>query len=164
MTQQQNQIYVGFTGGFSSTYPTPFHPRLSCATRMKPQTRLAPADLVPRLHPLVELTIVLVIVALLLGGLTTAFMVQQDNASNQGNTADTGHHQQALLGFAVANGRLPGTRAIRHQRGWKRRWCASTTACTGFIPWQTLGWPRPTPGKADPLQRDAGVFEHYALR
>lgn len=105
---------------------------------MKPQTRRPPLTS-SRGFTLVELTIVLVIVALLLGGLTTAFMVQQDNASIKETRQTLATINEALLGFAVANGRLPrpaqsGTNGLEATVN-----CATTTACTGFIPWQTLG-------------------------
>lgn len=88
---------------------------------------------------LVELTIVLVIVALLLGGLTTAFTVQQDNSSLKETRQALATINDALIGFAVANGRLPrpaqsGTNGLERTAN-----CATEGDCTGFIPWQTLG-------------------------
>ena len=86
---------------------------------MKPQTRRPPLTS-SRGFTLVELTIVLVIVALLLGGLTTAFMVQQDNASIKETRQTLATINEALLGFAVANGACRGPRN-RAPTGWKRR-------------------------------------------
>jgi len=106
---------------------------------MNPRIRRKPLSSAPRGFSLVELTIVLVIVALLLGGLTTAFTVQQDNAAIKETRQTLATINDALLGFAVANGRLPrpaqsGTNGLE-----KTVNCADDTACTGFIPWQTLG-------------------------
>lgn len=88
---------------------------------------------------LVELTIVLVIVGLLIGGLTTALVVQQDNAAIRESRQNLATINDALIGFAVANGRLPrpatsGTNGLERAAD-----CTSEADCTGFIPWQSLG-------------------------
>lgn len=92
----------------------------------------------PNGFTLVELTIVLVIVGLLIGGLGTALVVQQDNAAIRETRQNLATLNDALIGFAVANGRLPRP-ATSGTNGQEMASCASEAACTGFIPWQTLG-------------------------
>lgn len=72
-----------------------------------------------RLHPsarlydrtqgftLVELAIVLIIVGLLIGGLIISLSAQHDTANIKETQLRLAQAQEALLGFAVANGRLP---------------------------------------------------------
>lgn len=56
---------------------------------------------------LMELTVVLVIVALLLGGLLIPLSAQRDGEAIRGTEKYLADIRDALLGFAVANGRLP---------------------------------------------------------
>jgi prepilin-type N-terminal cleavage/methylation domain-containing protein len=56
---------------------------------------------------LVELAIVLVIVALLLGGMLVSLGTQQDISNARETDRRLGDIREALLGFAMANGRLP---------------------------------------------------------
>ena len=89
---------------------------------------------------LTELTIVLVIVALLIGGLMMPLSTQRDVQNLNETQKSLAEIKEALLGFAVINGRLP---------------CPSTTtdpasvnygledaACNnieGYLPWKSLG-------------------------
>lgn len=88
---------------------------------------------------LIELAIALVVVGLLLGMLTPALgmrIEQRQIAETRQALADA---QEALLGFAVANGRLPRP-AVSFANGEETpQPCADDAACTGFLPWQTLG-------------------------
>lgn len=56
---------------------------------------------------LVELTIVLIIVSLLIGGLAVSLTAQIDTANIKETQRRLEQAQEALLGFAAANGRLP---------------------------------------------------------
>lgn len=87
---------------------------------------------------LVELSIVLVIVALLIGGMLVSLSVQQDIRSTSETTKQLDETREALIGFAVANGRLPRP-AASPTDGTERAACADDADCTGFIPWQVLG-------------------------
>lgn len=87
---------------------------------------------------LVELSIVLVIVALLVGGMLVSLGAQQDIRNISETTRQLDETRDALIGFAVANGRLPRP-ALSSTDGTERAVCADDTECTGFIPWQALG-------------------------
>lgn len=56
---------------------------------------------------LVEMAVVLVIVGLLLGGMLLPLSTQLDLEGNRKTTAELAEIKEALLGFAVINGRLP---------------------------------------------------------
>jgi prepilin-type N-terminal cleavage/methylation domain-containing protein len=66
---------------------------------------------------LVEMAVVLVIVALLIAGMMLPLSAQQDIRARQDTERTLKDVQEALLGFAVANGRLP---------------CPATAASNGF--------------------------------
>lgn len=93
---------------------------------------------------LVELAVVVVVVALLLGSLLYPLntQVQQRNAAEtQRILEDT---REALIGFAMINGRLPRP-AVSSTDGSERATCAGGSPndeCTGFVPWAALGTPR----------------------
>lgn len=116
---------------------------------------------------LVELTVVLVIVALLIGGLLVPLSTQQDIRNRQEAEKSLAEIKEALIGFAAINGRLPcpadrtsatgtagaGTEAVTGVGGP----CSCTAATsgiagagatcndagpdsvTGVLPWATLG-------------------------
>lgn len=88
---------------------------------------------------LTELAIVLVIVGLLLGMLMPPLSSQAEQRHYNETRRALAEAQEALLGFAAANGRLPRP-AVSFADGSERpTTCANDAACTGFIPWQTLG-------------------------
>ena len=90
---------------------------------------------------LVEMTIVLVIVSLLIGGLALSITAQQDTANIRDTQRRLDQAQEALLGFAAANGRLPCPAAPPAAGGAESP--IGTGACTnalnGFVPATTLG-------------------------
>lgn len=117
----------------------------------------------PRQHgfSLVELTIVLVVIALLAGGLMFGLSAQQEQIQNREAQEQMDVIRDALLGFAMANGRLPcpadptvatngGDEAIQ-QCNTAHSHIAPSYACTaidqqctrehGTLPWRTLGLP-----------------------
>ena len=87
---------------------------------------------------LVEMAIVLVIIGLLLGGMLMPLSAQMDQRRNSETQKALDEINQALIGFAVANGRFPRP-ATSATNGAERTTCATEAECAGFIPWATLG-------------------------
>jgi prepilin-type N-terminal cleavage/methylation domain-containing protein len=99
---------------------------------------------------LMELTVVLVIVALLLGGLMVPLSAQRDIKGRQDTEKALGEIREALIGFAVVNGRLPCPASAAIASGTAGAGSEVTTgsgtalACTsavGALPWATIGLP-----------------------
>jgi prepilin-type N-terminal cleavage/methylation domain-containing protein len=89
---------------------------------------------------LVEMTIVLLIVALLIGGMTVPLSAQIEQRNRAETQRQLKEIRESLIGFAVANGRLPRPAASWSDGMEKLANCGSSAAvCTGFIPWGTLG-------------------------
>ncbi len=91
---------------------------------------------------LFEFAIVLVIIAILstmLAEPVTAQIQQRRVAETQARLDDI---RNALYGFAIANGRLPRPAASSASGAENPLPCANEAACTGFIPWVTLGTER----------------------
>jgi prepilin-type N-terminal cleavage/methylation domain-containing protein len=87
---------------------------------------------------LVEMAIVLVIVGLLLGGMLMPLSAQMEQRRIGETQKTLDEINQALIGFAIANKRLPRP-ATSATDGAERAACATQAECTGFIPWSTLG-------------------------
>jgi prepilin-type N-terminal cleavage/methylation domain-containing protein len=88
---------------------------------------------------LVELAIVLIIVGLLLGSLMSPLSAQLDQRNYNETQQQISEIREALIGFAVSNGRLPRPATSAADGAENPATCASIAACTGFIPWTTLG-------------------------
>ena len=88
---------------------------------------------------LVELTIVLVIVALLVGGMLVPLSAQRDLGHASETQRQLAEIKEALLGFAVANGRLPRPAISLADGAENPALCADDAACTGYLPWAALG-------------------------
>jgi prepilin-type N-terminal cleavage/methylation domain-containing protein len=90
---------------------------------------------------LIELAVVIFILALMLAGFLVplATQVDQRNISDTQKTLED--IKEALVGFAMANGRLPRP-AVSATNGTERAACVSDANCTGFIPWTALGVPK----------------------
>jgi prepilin-type N-terminal cleavage/methylation domain-containing protein len=88
---------------------------------------------------LVELTIVLVIVALLLGGMMLPLSAQIEQRHYDETRRQLNEARDALIGFALVNGRLPRPATSLADGLENPAGCGSEAACTGFIPWNTLG-------------------------
>lgn len=89
---------------------------------------------------LTELAIVMVIMALLIGGMLVPLSTQRDIQNTNNTQKQLSEIREALLGFAAANGRLPcpaspATSGIENPAGGGA--CAS--ANNGFVPGATLG-------------------------
>lgn len=115
---------------------------------------------------LVEIAIVLAIVALLMAGLlpTISGQVERQHISDTRKQLD--EIQQALLGFAIINGRLPcpadGTIASGQAgAGQETATCSTSASAGGVLPWATLGvgetdaWGRRFTYRVDPNFADA---------
>lgn len=92
---------------------------------------------------LLEMAVVLAIVGLLIAGLLpnlTSQIEQQRRTETRKQLADI---QQALLGFAIINGRLPCPTTIADPAnaayGEEAASCAGNPAAEGYLPWKTLG-------------------------
>ena len=94
----------------------------------------------PQGFTLVEIAVVLVIVGLLLGGLLLPLASQVDNS----RISETREMEQAvidaLLGYAMLNGRLPcpDTNAPPNDDGLENAPCSGAVS-SGWLPWATLG-------------------------
>lgn len=88
---------------------------------------------------LIEMAIVLFIVALLLGGLlpTVGSQIEQQRVSETRKQLD--EIQQALIGYAIINGRLPYPAKATIATGAANAGIADNTLTYGVIPWITLG-------------------------
>ena len=97
---------------------------------------------------LVELSIVLVIVALLSSGLMFGLSAQRDAAANLEARTQLDNAKEALLGFALTNGRLPcpaNPALATASAGAGLENCALSPVAHGVLPWATLGLPETDP-------------------
>lgn len=96
----------------------------------------------PHGFTLVELAIVLVIVALLTGGMLLSVSAQSNARDMADARKQLGEIKDALLGFAAVNGRLPcpDTDTDPASSGYGIE-DATVAACSseGYLPWKTLG-------------------------
>lgn len=88
---------------------------------------------------LIEIALVLVIVGLALGGIAAALGPQLANKKISDTQKSLAEAKEALIGFAIINGRLPkpatsSTNGIENPVA-----CVNDAACTGLIPWASLG-------------------------
>lgn len=99
---------------------------------------------------LVELAVVLVIVALLSGGLMFGLSAQRESAALQDARRQLDTAREALLGFAMANGRLPCPAPANLPNTDANAGKAPAPPCNnalqnGVLPWVTLGLPETDP-------------------
>lgn len=87
---------------------------------------------------LVELAIALIIVTLLTTGLLMSLGTQRELIKVRETEKILADAQEALIGFAMTNGRLPRP-AVSAIDGTEQANCVDESACTGFLPWQALG-------------------------
>jgi prepilin-type N-terminal cleavage/methylation domain-containing protein len=91
---------------------------------------------------LVELAVVVAIIALLLGTLLVPLTTQVEQRNITHTQKQLEEVREALLGYAMVNGRLPRP-ALSDTDGRERGTaCADARECTGLIPWVTLGLPK----------------------
>lgn len=95
---------------------------------------------------LTELAVVLVIIALLLGGLLVPLSTQQDLENHRATTSQLTNIREALLGFVATYGRLPcpdtDNSPVLAGYGVEEPNCSVDAAAEGFLPWKTLGVPQ----------------------
>ena len=98
---------------------------------------------IPRGFTLTELAIVLVIVALLIGGMLIPLSAQRDVLAINAAQRQLGDIQEALIGFAAIHGHLPcpDTDSDPNSPGYgiENAPCVSDAVAEGFLPWKTLG-------------------------
>lgn len=87
---------------------------------------------------LIEVAIALLVLALILGGILAPLNAQVEQGKISETNKVISDINEALLGFVMINGRLPRP-ATSSTNGVESAACASEAACTGFIPWTTLG-------------------------
>jgi len=91
---------------------------------------------------LIEMSIVLVIVALLVGGLLAPLSAQKEQERRTENVVLMEQARKALIGFAIVKGRLPCPDTDVPIDGVENGCAAGVTAFdpnTGTLPWVTLG-------------------------
>jgi len=90
---------------------------------------------------LLEMSIVLVIISLLVGGLLAPLSAQKEQAWRTDNAALMEQAREALIGFALVNGRLPCPDTSTPPNGVENGVCSglNTFPNPGTLPWVTLG-------------------------
>ncbi len=88
---------------------------------------------------MIEMAIVLLILGLLLGGGLAVLSTQVEMQKVKDTQRLLDETREALIGFAVVNGRLPRPATSATNGAENPIPCATEAACTGFIPWSTLG-------------------------
>lgn len=101
-------------------------------------------------YSLVELTIVLVVVSLLTSGLLLGISAQRNAADNSDARRQLENIREALIGYAMANGRLPCPAPANLPNSDANAGIAATPPCEttaqhGVLPWVTLGLPEVDP-------------------
>lgn len=94
---------------------------------------------------LVELAVVLVIVGLLASGLMLSLGTQRESASTQEAQRHLENIREAVIGFALANGRLPCPAVSNLANTDSNAGRENCTLQHGVIPWVTLGLPETDP-------------------
>jgi prepilin-type N-terminal cleavage/methylation domain-containing protein len=87
---------------------------------------------------LVELAVVVAVIALLLGSLLVPLTTQVEQRNTSAAQKQLDEVREALIGFALVEGRLPRP-ATSLTDGREAPECGSVQACTGYLPWTTLG-------------------------
>ncbi|MDR2613985.1 MAG: type II secretion system GspH family protein [Candidatus Accumulibacter sp.] len=88
---------------------------------------------------LVEMSIVLVIVAALIGGMTVPLSAQIEQRNRAETRRQLDEIRESLIGFAIVHERLPRPATSSSDGTENPNNCGNDAACTGFIPWATLG-------------------------
>ena len=112
-----------------------------------------PTKLIPIRHPLfadkgfslVELAVVLVIVGLLASGLMLSLGTQRETATTQEAQRQLENIREAVIGFALANGRLPCPALSTLANTDSNAGRENCTLQHGVVPWATLGLPEVDP-------------------
>lgn len=87
---------------------------------------------------LVEMAVVMVIIAMLIGGLISPLTAQIDQRNMNETRRSLSEIKEALIGFAVTTGRLPCP-AVSAANGDEKAACVAVADRHGYIPWAKLG-------------------------
>ena len=96
----------------------------------------------PRGFTLVELSVVIVIIASLLGAVLTPLAIRHQMRQNKQAEHYLREVKEALIGFAIVNGRLPWPDTDIPPDGVENPappTPPACTACEGLLPWRTIG-------------------------
>jgi prepilin-type N-terminal cleavage/methylation domain-containing protein len=89
---------------------------------------------------LVEMAMVLLIIALLLGGMLVPLSAQMEQRNISDTQKALSEIKEAIIGYALANGQLPCPAVPTIPTGQAGAGIAQTPPCTtGVLPWATLG-------------------------
>jgi prepilin-type N-terminal cleavage/methylation domain-containing protein len=104
--------------------------------------RFAPTYRNNRGFTLVELAVVVAVVALLLGTLLVPLASQVEQRNITQTQKQLEEIKEALLGFAMVNGRLPRPATSDTDGKERDTACGNAQDCTGLLPWVALGLPK----------------------
>ena len=88
-----------------------------------------------------EMAVVMVILAMLIGGLVVPLTAQIDQRDMNETRKSLSEIKEALMGFAITSGRLPCP-AISSTNGDEKLTCVVLADRHGYIPWAKLGVPK----------------------
>lgn len=88
---------------------------------------------------LIELAVVILVIALLLGSLLVPMNAQVLQRQVDETQRILDENREAILGFAMANGRLPRPAQSATDGSERVNDCATHEECTGYLPWAVLG-------------------------
>lgn len=91
---------------------------------------------------LIEMAVVLVIIVLLLGGALIPLSTQLEQRKISETEKALDEIKEALVGFAIANSRLPRPAQSAINGAERAATCITAAECTGFLPWDSLGLPK----------------------
>jgi len=123
------------------------HDVKQCAARQRPASGAGLAASGQQGFNLIELSIVIVIIGLLIGGLVTPLSTQQAVAKRKSTEVQLQEIHDALLGFAARTGRLPcPATAASSGLASPNTATAACTSYSGFVPAATMGLSGPVDG------------------
>lgn len=100
------------------------------ALPMKPATRG---------FTLIEVAVVILVITLLIGSLLVPLTAQVEQRKVAETQKSLDEIREALIGYAMVNGRLPRPATSPTNGAENGALCASEADCTGFLPWVALG-------------------------
>ncbi|MFZ2854470.1 MAG: type II secretion system protein [Rhodocyclaceae bacterium] len=113
---------------------------------------------------LIELSIVLLIVSLLAGGMLVSFAAQRDVAASNETQKRLAEIRETLLGYAAINKRLPcpmpASITAPSDAGYGSAAASCAAGTEGILPWKTLGVPEVDAWGA-PRTASAQSFDGY---